>query len=173
MIENARESAKKGGYTNVEFIEAHITEIPLQDETADVVISNCVLNLVPDDEKPAAFKEIHRVLKPGGRVAISDILSVKELPDIIKNNIAFYVGCVSGARSVDDYEKWLKAAGFLSIIIVNTKKDLNVYKEGSLISDCAQKTLFKNESDLMNNEEIKNLNFNDYIGSYQIYAVKD
>lgn len=169
MIEVARTNAEKGGYTNVEFIEARITNIPLKEETADVVISNCVLNLVPDDEKPTTFKEIYRVLKSGGRVAISDLLSVRELPGAIKNNLAFYVGCVSGARSVGEYENWLKEAGFLRIVIVNTNKDLNVYKEGALMSDCAQKI----GSDVMGKDEIKNVNFNDYIGSYQIYALKD
>lgn len=173
MIKVARTNAEKGGYTNVEFIEARITDIPLKEETADVVISNCVLNLVPDDEKPTTFKEIYRLLKSGGRVAISDLLSVRELPDTIKNNLAFYVGCVSGARSVGEYEKWLKEAGFLRIVIVNTNKDLNVYKEGALMSDCAQKTSSKDGSDVMNKEEIKDVNFNDYIGSYQIYALKD
>lgn len=173
MIKVARTNAEKGGYTNVEFIEARITDIPLKEESADVVISNCVLNLVPDDEKPTTFKEIYRLLKSGGRVAISDLLSVRELPDAIKNNLAFYVGCVSGARSVGEYEKWLKEAGFLRILIVNTNKDLNVYKEGVLMSDCAQKTSSKDGSDVMNKDEIKNVNFNDYIGSYQIYALKD
>lgn len=173
MIKVARTNAEKGGYTNVEFIEARITDIPLKEETADVVISNCVLNLVPDDEKPTTFKEIYRLLKSGGRVAISDLLSVRELPDTIKNNLAFYVGCVSGARSVGEYEKWLKEAGFLRIVIVNTNKDLNVYKEGALMSDCAQKTSSKDGSDVMNKDEIKDVNFNDYIGSYQIYALKD
>lgn len=173
MIKVARTNAEKGGYTNVEFIEARITDIPLKEETADVVISNCVLNLVPDDEKPTTFKEIYRLLKSGGRVAISDLLSVRELPDTIKNNLAFYVGCVSGARSVGEYEKWLKEAGFLRVVIVNTNKDLNVYKEGALMSDCAQKTSSKDGSDVMNKEEIKDVNFNDYIGSYQIYALKD
>jgi arsenite methyltransferase len=173
MIKVARTNAEKGGYTNVEFIEARITDIPLKEETADVVISNCVLNLVPDDEKPTTFKEIYRLLKSGGRVAISDLLSVRELPDTIKNNLAFYVGCVSGARSVGEYEKWLKEAGFLRVVIVNTNKDLNVYKEGALMSDCAQKTSSKDGSDVMNKDEIKDVNFNDYIGSYQIYALKD
>ena len=173
MIKVARTNAEKGGYTNVEFIEARITDIPLKEETADVVISNCVLNLVPDDEKPTTFKEIYRLLKSGGRVAISDLLSVRELPDTIKNNLAFYVGCVSGARSVGEYEKWLKEAGFLRVVIVNTNKDLNVYKEGALMSDCAQKTSSKDGSDVMNKDEIKDVNLNDYIGSYQIYALKD
>ncbi|CUM47600.1 uncharacterized protein AC631_05174 [Debaryomyces fabryi] len=173
MINTARANAEKGGYTNVEFIESRITDIPLEDGTADVVISNCVINLVPDDEKPTAFKEIYRLLKSEGRVAISDILSVKDLPDTIKNNLAFYVGCVSGARSVEEYEKWLKEAGFLRIVIVNTNKDLNVYKEGALMSDCAQKTSCKTGSDVMNEAEINNVNFNDYIGSFQIYAIKD
>lgn len=173
MIHAARSNAEKGGYTNVEFIESRITDIPLKDETADVIISNCVLNLVPDYEKPKAFKEIHRLLKPEGRVAISDLLSVRELPDTIKNILAFYVGCVSGARSVGEYEKWLKEAGFLRSVIVNTNKDLNVYKEGALMSDCAQKTSSEDKPDIMNSDEIKNVNFNDYIGSYQIYAIKD
>lgn len=172
MIDVARSNAEKGNNTNVDFIEGLITDVPLSDNTADVIISNCVLNLVPDDEKPKAFKEIYRLLKTGGRVAVSDILSVRELSDVVKENIAFYVGCISGARSVQEYEKWFEEAGFKRIVIVNTNKDLNVYKEGKLMSDCSPAEC-NVQNNIKDKDAIRNLNFNDYIGAFQIYALKD
>src|SRR6478752_3229903 len=97
---------------NVEFIESRITNIVLEDGITDCIISNCVVNLVPHDEKQQAFNEMFRLLKPGGRVAISDILAKKPLTEKIRNSMAFYVGCVAGASQVVEYELYLGNAGF-------------------------------------------------------------
>jgi arsenite methyltransferase len=125
MIERARANAKAGGYTNVEFHLSTIDQIPLPDASVDCVISNCVLNLAPD--KPAVFREIARVLKPGGRVAVSDIALKQELPEAIANSIAAYVGCIAGAIQIEDYRAGLLAAGFEHVEIVDSGADLNAY----------------------------------------------
>lgn len=113
MLERARTSrARLGNSTNVSFVEGRITSVPLEDGIADCIISNCVINLVPDSEKPAAFAEMGRLLKPGGRIAISDILTRKPLSAGLRNNVALYVGCVAGCGSQEDYTRYLEAAGF-------------------------------------------------------------
>jgi ubiquinone/menaquinone biosynthesis C-methylase UbiE len=101
MIEKARENAQKGGYQNVEFRLGEIENIPAADNSVDVIISNCVINLSPDKGK--VFQEAFRVLKPGGRLMVSDIVLLKELPDFIRDSIAAYVGCISGAMRKEDY----------------------------------------------------------------------
>jgi ubiquinone/menaquinone biosynthesis C-methylase UbiE len=110
MIDKARENARKGDYANVEFRLGEIENLPVADSSVDVVISNCVINLAPDKSK--VFKETFRVLKPGGRMMISDLVLNRELPDFIKNSIEAYVGCLSGAIMKDDYLAKIKAAGF-------------------------------------------------------------
>ena len=112
MIKRANKSKENAKADNMSFIESLITAIPLPDATADCIISNCVVNLVPEQEKPLVFNEIFRLLKPGGRVALSDILTKSELPPELKNNMALYVGCIAGASQVKDYEKYLREAGF-------------------------------------------------------------
>jgi len=125
MIERARANAQAGGYTNVEFYQSTIDQIPLPDASVDCVISNCVLNLAPD--KPAVFREIARVLKPGGRVAVSDIALKHELPEAVAQSMAAYVGCIAGALKIDDYKSGLVAAGFEHVEIVDSGADLNAY----------------------------------------------
>ncbi len=125
MIERARANAATGGYTNVEFHHATIDALPLADASVDCVISNCVLNLVPD--KPAAFREIFRVLRPGGRLAVSDIALKAELPAALANSLAAYVGCIAGAIPIGQYRDGLLAAGFASVEIVDSGSDLNAY----------------------------------------------
>ncbi|MFL6426850.1 MAG: arsenite methyltransferase [Acidobacteriaceae bacterium] len=125
MIERARANALAGGYTNVEFHLASIDRLPLPDASVDCVISNCVLNLAPD--KPAVFQEIFRVLKPGGRLAVSDIALKSELPESIAKSLAAYVGCIAGAIRIDDYRTGLRNAGFASVEIVDSQSDLNAY----------------------------------------------
>jgi SAM-dependent methyltransferase len=125
MIARARENAEKGGYCNVEFHQSTINQIPLPDASVDCVISNCVVNLAPD--KPAVFREIARVLKPGGRVAISDIALKHDLPEAVAQSLAAYVGCIAGAILIDDYRSGLLAAGFEHVEIVDTGADLNAY----------------------------------------------
>src|SRR6187200_1063184 len=129
MLDLARRNAARAnegrGLTNVEFHQAAIDQLPLPDASVDCVISNCVINLAPD--KPAVFREIVRVLKPGGRVAVSDIALKKPLPPEIGNDLLAYVGCIAGAILIDDYIQALRDTGFSSIQVVDTRKDLNAY----------------------------------------------
>ncbi|ROV90633.1 hypothetical protein VMCG_10007 [Cytospora schulzeri] len=132
MLSRANEIKVKHKKTNVSFIESQITDMAtITSNTADCIISNCVINLVPEDEKRLVFKEMHRLLKPGGRVAISDILARKPLPEKLRANMALYVGCVSGASLVSQYEEYLQEAGFPaeSILVKHDGADLNVYIE--------------------------------------------
>lgn len=120
MIEKARANADKLGFNNVEFRQGDIEKLPLTSCIADVVISNCVLNLVPD--KAAVFKEIKRVLKPGGHFSISDIVLDGYLPDNIRQSAEMYAGCISGAMQKNDYLQLISAAGFQNITIQKEKK---------------------------------------------------
>jgi arsenite methyltransferase len=115
MLSKARKNAKKAGYTNVEFRRGEIEKLPVDNASVDVVISNCVINLSPDKKK--VFKETFRVLKSGGRIAVSDIVLLKELPEKIKNSVEAYVGCISGAIHKDRYLQLLKDAGFTDITV--------------------------------------------------------
>jgi len=108
MLERAILNKEKAGADNVSFVECTITGIALPDQIADCIISNCVINLVPEQEKQLAFNEMFRLLKPGGRLAISDILTKKILPEELLKSMALYVGCISGASSVEGYEKYLQ-----------------------------------------------------------------
>ena len=117
MLEKARENARKGNYDNVEFRLGEIENLPAADNFVDVVISNCVINLSPD--KKRVFKEAFRVLKPGGRLMVSDMVLLKELPDFIKNSIDAYVGCLSGALLKDDYIAAIREAGFHEVRIMD------------------------------------------------------
>src|SRR5205814_6040173 len=110
MVDLARRNAAKQGVGNAEFHLATIDTLPLPDNSVDCIISNCVINLAPD--KAAVFREMHRVLKPGGRVAVSDIALKKTLPEELARSVAAYVGCVAGAISIAEYERALRAAGF-------------------------------------------------------------
>jgi arsenite methyltransferase len=125
MIERARTNAQNGGYQNVEFYLGTIDHLPLADGLADCVISNCVINLAPD--KPAVFREIARVLKPGGRLAVSDIALKAGLPPAVAQSMAAYIGCIGGAIKIDDYREGLLAAGFEHVEIVDSEADLNAY----------------------------------------------
>ena len=117
MLAKARANAEKGGYTNVEFREGEIEKLPVEDNSVDVVISNCVINLSPDKE--AVFSEIHRVLKPGGRFFVSDIVLSAHLPDSIKNSAAAYTACVAGALLKEDYLAKIQVAGFNEVRVAN------------------------------------------------------
>ncbi len=139
MLERARANAKAGGYTNVEFYQSTIDQIPLPDASVDCVISNCVLNLAPD--KPAVFREIARVLKPGGRVAVSDIALKRELPEDVAKSVAAYVGCIAGAILIDDYRDGLLAAGFEHVEIVDSGADLNAYAKVENQAGCCSPTM--------------------------------
>lgn len=119
MIAKAESNRNKLGYDNVEFLHGEIECIPLKDNIIDVVISNCVLNLVPDKKK--AFAEIYRVLKPGGHFCVSDIVLVGELPEKMQKAAEFYVGCVAGAIQLDDYLANIENKGFESIEVLNKR----------------------------------------------------
>ena len=125
MLAQARANALKGGYKNVEFRQGEIEKLPVEDNTIDVIISNCVINLVPNKER--AFKEAFRVLKPGGRLMVSDIVLLKELPEFVRESVDAYVGCISGALMKDKYLDAIKSAGF---------KDVSVVDESIFPLDC-------------------------------------
>lgn len=128
MIELARRNASKlegGAPPNVEFRQATIDDLPLEDASVDCVISNCVINLAPD--KRAVFREIARVLKPGGRLAVSDIALKRELPVELSADMLAYVGCIAGAISVEDYKRGLAEAGFSEVAVIDSGADLNAY----------------------------------------------
>jgi arsenite methyltransferase len=134
MVERARRGAVQAGLTNVEFHLAEIESLPLESGSVDCIISNCVLNLVPD--KARAFAEIYRVLKPGGRLAVSDIALKRPLPEEVSKNVLAYVGCVAGAIQIDDYRQVLAAAGFRDIVIVDSGFDLTAYTAIEGASGC-------------------------------------
>ncbi|MBU1912922.1 MAG: arsenite methyltransferase [Candidatus Omnitrophica bacterium] len=117
MIKKACANAKKGNYRNVEFRLGEIEKLPVEDNFVDVIISNCVINLSPD--KRSVFKEAFRVLKPGGRLMVSDLVLVKDLPDAIKESIEAYVGCLAGAVMKNEYIRFIENAGFKDIKIIN------------------------------------------------------
>ncbi len=120
MIEKARLNAEKMGFNNVEFRYGDIEQLPLSANVADVVVSNCVMNLVPNKQK--AFAETFRVLKPGGHFSISDIVLVGELPEGLRKSAEMYAGCISGAIQKDEYLNVIKAAGFTRVEIQKNKK---------------------------------------------------
>lgn len=117
MIEKAQANAKKGNYTNVEFRFGEIEKLPVDDSTVDVIISNCVINLSPDKEQ--VFKEAFRVLKPSGRLMVSDLVLVKDLSDAVKESVEAYVGCLAGAIKKEEYLKFITISGFQEVKIIS------------------------------------------------------
>ncbi|MBN2963381.1 arsenite methyltransferase [Sulfurospirillum sp. T05] len=115
MLTKARENARKGAYQHVEFRLGEIENLPIANGVVDVIISNCVINLSPD--KPRVFKEAYRVLKPGGRLAISDMVALAPLPEILAQDIALYTGCLAGASVVGELENLLTSCGFEAVCI--------------------------------------------------------
>jgi SAM-dependent methyltransferase len=189
MLELARKNAVKGfngrPITNVEFHQATIDHLPLPDASVDCVISNCVINLAPD--KPAVFREIARVLKPGGRLAVSDIALKKPLPQEIAQDVMAYVGCIAGAVLIEDYRRQLHDAGFAAVEVIDTGADLNAYanveNQGGccpppagglplLETNCCapppvEETLHARLLDLLTR-----YNVNDFAASVRVYALK-
>ena len=115
MLALARKNAKKGAYQNVDFIKGDIEDLPLANETVDLIISNCVINLSTD--KAQVFKEAFRVLKNGGQMSISDIVLLGDLPNFIQNSVEGHIACIAGAESVHNYFEYAKAAGFTDVSI--------------------------------------------------------
>lgn len=124
MVSKARANAVKGGFSNVEFRLGEIENLPVADNTADVLISNCVINLSPD--KRRVFAEAFRVLKPGGRIAVSDVVATAAMPEEIKRNTALHSYCVAGAELIDVLDDHLSAAGFTNISIA-TKEESRAF----------------------------------------------
>lgn len=206
MIDLARRNAAKGnngeGYSNVEFHLATIDKLPLQDNSVDCVISNCVINLATD--KPAVFREIARVLKPGGRLAVSDIALRQPLPREISEDVFAYVGCIGGAILIDDYKRQLIEAGFSNVQVIDSGADLNAYAKIENQSGCCSPApaQIQNQSGCCSpsatetaqataaccapvatsaaetklfekfTELLSRYNVNDYAASVQVYAIK-
>ena len=128
MIDLARRNAAKSGLANIEYHLATIDKLPLPDASVDCVISNCVINLAPD--KPAVFREIARVLKPGGRLAVSDIALKRDLPPEIGNDVMAYVGCIAGAILIEDYRRMLVDAGFAHVEVIDSGQGSERLRQG-------------------------------------------
>jgi arsenite methyltransferase len=184
MLTRARQNAAKGnngkGFPNVEFHESIIDKLPLQNASVDCVISNCVINLAPD--KPAVFREIARVLKPGGRLAVSDIALKRALPAEIGQDIMAYVGCVAGAVLIEEYRRQLADAGFAAVEVIGTGADLNAYAKVENQAGCCPPTV--TESGCCSTQAIddnlhrrltdllQRYNVNDYAAAVRVFAVK-
>jgi len=144
MISRAKESAEKGGYNNVEFRLGEIEHLPVANASVDVVISNCVINLSPD--KQQVFREIFRVLRPGGRLAISDVVATDPLPDWIKQDKALIAGCIGGAEYVEDLRVMLEEAGFEQITLApidNSKEIITEWVPGKKLEDFVSSYIIK------------------------------
>jgi len=193
MIDRARRNAQLGldgtPYRNVEFHLATIDKLPLPDASVDCVISNCVINLAED--KPAVFREIARVLKSGGRLAVSDIALKKDLPPEIAGDVAAYIGCIAGAIFIDEYRRRLKDAGFAGVDVVDSMADLNAYAAVDGQSACCSPAMTTESNGLdvvdvdccspSSNDVVVHdglarwlakYDLNDYAASVKVYAVK-
>jgi ubiquinone/menaquinone biosynthesis C-methylase UbiE len=189
MLQLARKNAAKGRngqpIKNVEFHQATIDKLPLPAESVDCVISNCVINLAPN--KTAVFREIARVLKPGGRLAVSDIALTKRLPAEIGQDLMAYVGCIAGAIPIEDYRSQLSEAGFAAIEVIDTKADLNAYAKVKNQGGCCSPTIARRpavetdgcsphpEEDTLHARLLDLLtryNVNDFAASVRVFAVK-
>lgn len=138
MLEKARENARRGGYKNTEFRLGEIENLPVADNHVDVVISNCVINLSPN--KRRVFQEAFRVLKPGGRLLVSDIVLLNELPPEIKNSVAAYVSCVAGASTKEEYLNAIQEAGFQEIkVLAETSFPMAWMEDDPLIKKVSEK----------------------------------
>ncbi|MGN6368388.1 MAG: arsenite methyltransferase [Phycisphaerae bacterium] len=194
MVERARAGAAEGGFGNVEFRLGRIDALPVEAGTVDCVTSNCVINLAPDKE--AVFREIFRVLKPGGRVAVSDIALKKELPGKLKESVAALVGCIAGAIEIEAYRAGLERAGFSHVVVVDSGADLNAYGKMELQSGCCSPGMGKKSVSLGVAEEgccgpsccspaegekdvheglgeiLRKYDVNEYAASVKVFAVK-
>jgi len=162
MVTKARENARKGGYSNVEFRLGEIENLPAADSSVDVIVSNCVINLSPD--KKQVFADAFRVLKPGGRIMISDIVLLRDLPDVVLNSIGAYVSCISGAMLKNEYLKTIKDAGLKNVTII----DETVFPVDYMLNDpIAQEVIGKLD---ISSQDIKYIA--DSIVSVKVSAIK-
>lgn len=162
MIEKAKANAKKGGYFNVEFRLGEIENLPVEDNSIDVIISNCVINLSPD--KKSVFEEAFRVLKPGGRLMVSDLVLIKELPKTVRESVEAYVGCLAGATFKKDYLNFIKGAGFEKIEIVGE----TFYPVEAMVNDATAKVV--KDSPIVSQEDLKDIEHS--VVSIKVSAVK-
>jgi len=147
MLEKARANSKKGGYTNVEFRLGEIENLPVADNSVDVIISNCVINLAPN--KKRVFEEAFRVLAPNGRLMVSDMVLLEKLPESIQSNVEAYAGCIAGAELKDRYLELIKHAGFAEVKVVEEK----TYPLEYIISESTLKEAIKMSN--MTEQEVK------------------
>jgi SAM-dependent methyltransferase len=170
MIERARRGARMAGVLNAEFYLARLEQLPLPDASVDCLISNCVINLAPD--KGAVFSEMYRVLKPGGRVAVSDIALKQPLPEELRASVAALVGCIAGAIRIEEYVALLRAAGFAAVEVIDAKKDLRAYAQVEDQAGCcspgAEPSLHAALAELLDRYDV-----NAYAASVQVYALKE
>lgn len=162
MVKRAQENALKGKYANVEFRLGEIENLPVEDNSIDVIISNCVINLSPD--KQSVFKEAYRVLKPKGRLMISDLVLTKELPENIKNSIEAYVGCLAGAAMKKDYLEHIEKAGFKDVRVVSQVN----YPIDAMANDATAQTVIGNSK--ISRQDIKDLE--NAVASIKVLAFK-
>jgi arsenite methyltransferase len=162
MIEKASANARKGNYANVEFRLGEIEKLPVENNSVDVIISNCVINLSPDKE--SAFKEAFRVLRPGGRLMVSDLVLVKGLPDIIKESVEAYVGCLAQAIMKDEYIGYIKKAGFKEVKIIEQTN----YPIEAMANDITAQVVKNHPS--VTEENLKGIK--DAVASIKVHAVK-
>lgn len=162
MIEKAKENASKGNFSNVEFRLGELENLPVADDSVDVIISNCVVNLVPD--KKTAFKEAFRVLKPGGRLMVSDIVLKRALPDFVMKSIDAYVGCISGAALKEIYLEAIKSAGFDDVTVI----DESIFPLDFMAEDPAGQAIARNlEEGAEGINKLENL-----VSSIKVRAIK-
>lgn len=171
MIALAERNLEKTALDNVEFHLADIEALPLESNSIDCVISNCVLNLVPDKAK--AFAEIHRILKPGGRLAVSDIALRRTLPRELEPSVKRMTGCITGAIHIDAYRDMLEDAGFSSLEITDAGSDLNVYRE-LRAADVEEVSAASSSGCGASSEAPSEIDFdvNDYAASVKVLAIK-
>lgn len=162
MINRARENADKGSYSNVQFVPGELEDLPVDDNSMDAVISNCVINLVPDKKK--VFKEVFRVLKPGGRLMVSDLVLRQKLPLSIENSIEGYVGCISGAVMKDVYLDAIGSAGFGDVEVIEESP----FSLDFFVSDSTDQAI--DQSPKMSAEEVNG--FADSVSSIKVRAIK-
>ncbi len=176
MVQRARLNAESAGLGNVEFHLAEIESLPLPDQSVDCVISNCVLNLVPNKAK--AFAEIFRVLKPGGRLAVADLALKEELPPRLVNDFKVYVGCIGGAMLIDDYRFGLTAVGFDAVQIVDSGTDLNAYAKIDDSASCFEPTACCDSTSSKSTvheglvDLLQAFDINQFAASVKVFAVK-
>jgi len=162
MLDKARENARKDNYRNVEFRLGEIENLPVADNSVDIIISNCVINLSSD--KKRVFAEAFRVLKPGGRLMVSDITLLKELPDFIRDSVAAYVSCISGALLKEDYLKTIRDAGFSKVSVLEE----TIFPIDCMANDPIARAVIDKAG--VTGEDIKDIE--NSVASVKVYGVK-